>query len=184
MAVFSGDFTDQTVLLYDSKGNHLGNTIINNHDRGAQHIQVNVMPESLKINDNCKLLVLSSPIPYEFMGKIKRVGGNLYIAMFQGQERENRGSVRYPVRTPALVDAFIIDNEIHTMQAPIKVSLINISTTGIRFRAPYYSFEIGDEFQMYMTISNSNKRITARVINYKDNEPASSDYGCRFIQIG
>ena len=182
MAVIGGDFTDQTVLLYDSGGNHLGSTTVSSHDRGAQQIQVSIMPDGLNINDNCKLLILSSPIPCEYLGKVKRVGGNVYIAMFQGQERESRGSTRYPVRTPALIDAFIVDNEIHNLQSPIKVSLINISTSGVRFRAPYYSFETGDEFQMYMYINNSSKRMTARVINYKDNDTDSSDYGCSFIQ--
>ena len=184
MAALSGDFTDQTVLIYDLKGNHLGSTSINSHDRRLQQIQVNLLPDELKINDDCKLLVLSSPIPCEYMGKIKKSGGSIYIAMFQGQERESRGSARYPVNTPALVDALIMDNKVHNLQTPIKINLINISTTGVRFRAPFYSFEVGDIFQMYLSISNNNKRMTARVINHKDNEPSSSDYGCSFIQIG
>jgi len=183
MAALGSDFTDQTVLLYDSGGNHLGSTTVNSHDRGAQQIQVTLMPDGLNVNDNCKLLILSSPIPCEYLGKVKRVGGNLYIAMFQGQEKESRGSVRYPVKTPALIDAFIVDNEIHNLQSPIKVTLINISTSGVRFRAPYYSFEVGDDFQMYMSINNSNKRMTAQVVNFKDNNTDSSDYGCRFIQL-
>jgi len=184
MAALRGDFTDQTVLIYDTAGNHIGSSTINNHDRGSQQIQVNVMPDNLKINDNCKLLILSSPIPCEYSGIVKRTGGNLYIAMFKGQERESRGSVRYPVNTPAIIDALIIDNKYHPIQTPVRVSLINISTTGVRFRAPFYSFDKDDIFQMHLTISNSNKRVTAKVINFNDNEPESSDYGCSFIQIG
>jgi len=59
--------------------------------------------------------------------------------------------------------------------------LLNISTTGVRFRAPYYSFQAGDKFKMHLTINNSRKELTAEVVNYIDNEPRSSDYGCRFI---
>ena len=183
MAALSSDFTDQTVLFYDLKGNHLGDTVITGHDRRLQQIEVDLIPESLKINDDCKLLVLSSPIPCEYMGKIKKIGGSVYLALFQGQEKESRGSARYNVNTPAIIDAFIINREVQNLTTPIYVKLINISTSGVRFRAPYYSFEKGDIFQMHLSISNSSKRMTALVVNLRDNEPHSSDYGCRFIQI-
>jgi len=183
VAVLSNDFTNHTVLIYDMDGNHLTSTAVRSHDRESQQIRVNVMPENLKVNESCKLLMLSSPTPCEFMGKIKKVGGNLFIAMFQGQEKESRGSARYPVNTTALIDALIIDGDTHSLQTPIKVSLINISTSGVRFRAPYYSFETGDRFRMHFIISNSRKEITAEVINYVDDKNNSSDYGCRFIVI-
>jgi len=183
MAALSSDFTDHTVLIYDAYDNHLISTIVRSHDRGAQQLQVNIMPDELKVNDDCKLLVLSSPIPCEYQGKVKKVGGNIFIAMFQGQEKESRSSARYPVSTPALIDALIVDNQLHPLQSPIKVILINISTNGVRFRAPYYSFESGDEFQMHLVISNNRKKITAEVVNFVDNGNTSSDYGCRFIGI-
>jgi len=183
MSALGSDFTDHTVLIYDVNGNHLGSTIIREHDKSAQQIQVNIMPEELKINDDCKLLILSSPIPCEFQGKVKRTGGNHFIAMFQGQEKENRGSARYMVSTPAQVDNLIVDGKVHPLQNPVKVVLINISTSGVRFRAPYYSFEEGDEFQMTFVISNTKKQITAAIVNYIDNDGSSSDYGCRFIGI-
>ena len=188
MAVLSSDFTDHTVLIYDLTGNHLISTVVRNHDRDAQHIQVNLIPEELKVNDNCKILMLSSPTPCEFMGKVKKVGGNLFIAMFQGQEKENRGATRYPVNSPALIDTLLIDGDTHNLQTPLKVTLLNISTSGVRFRAPYYSFEKGDLFRMHFIISNNRKEITAEVINYVDdplnNSKAFSDYGCKFVVTG
>jgi len=183
MSALGSDFTNHTVLIYNLSGTHLGSTIIREHDKGAQQIQVNIMPEELNLNDDCKLLILSSPIPCEFQGKVKRVGGNHFIAMFQGQEKENRGSARYIVSTPAQIDNLIVDGKVHPLQTPVKVVLINISTSGVRFRAPYYSFEIGDEFQMNFIISNSRKLITAAIVNFVDNVDSTSDYGCRFIGI-
>ena len=183
MSALTGDFTDCTVFIYDIDGTHLANTVVKTHDKGAQQIQVGFMPFELGINDNCKLLILSSPTPCEYQGKVKRVGGNQFIAMFQGQEKESRSSSRYPVNTPALIDALIVDGEPHVVQTPIEVTLINISTSGVRFRAPFYSFEDGDSFQMHMVISNNKKRIIAKVVNHLDNEPDHSDYGCLFLEI-
>ena len=177
------DFTDFTVLIYDANGNHLIDTVVTSHDRNDQQIQVGIMPEELKANDDCKLLILSSPIPCEYRGKVKKIGGSLFIAMFYGQEKESRGSTRYAVSTPALIDALIVDGQPYPLQNLVKVVLINVSTNGVRFRAPYYSFEIGDLFQMHFSVSNSTKKLAAVVVNSVDNGTTSSDYGCRFVEV-
>jgi len=183
MSALSSDFAGNSVIIYDTNGNHLISTTVRVHDRDANQIRVNIMPEGLNVNDDCKLLVLTSPVPCEFRGKIKKVGGIPFIAMFLGHEKESRAAARYSIGTPALITAHIIDGQNHPIQNPIRVELINISTSGIRFRAPYYSFDNGDEFQMHMVISNNKKMITAKVVNHVDKGSDSSDYGCRFIEI-
>jgi hypothetical protein len=176
-------FNDHTVLIYDIDNNHLITTVVTEHDKVNKWIQVSDVPEGMKNNDDCKLLILSSPTPCEFLGKVKKVGRDVTIAMFRGQMKENRGSARYSITASAEIDALIIDGNPHTLQTPIKVELINISTSGVRFRAPYYSLEVGDLFLMHMVISNNKKEMTTEVINYVDNGQASSDYGCRFLEI-
>jgi len=183
MAALASDFTDHNVLIYDIDSNHLGNTTITSHDKINKQIQVTRVPFGLNINDECKLLILSSPAPCEYHGKLKKTGGAYIIAMFQGQVKESRGAARYPVNTPAIVDALIIDGKPHTLQNPIKVTLINISTTGVRFRAPFYSFESGDIFRMHLIISNNRKQITAEVTNCVDNKQIATDYGCHFLVV-
>ena len=183
MSVLVGDFTGCTVLIYDPDGNHLISTHVREHDRAEKYIKLNLMPEELRANSNCKVFVLSSPTPCEFMGMVKKIGGALTIALFQGQEKENRGAMRYKVNSPAFVEALIIDDQAYTLQNRVEVELINISTSGVRFRAPHYSFIEEDIFQMRLTISNSEKMITAVIVNCMDKETSSSDYGCRFMEI-
>ena len=183
MSVLAGDFTGCSVLIYDTDGNHLISTHIREHDRGDQHIKLNLMPDELSANDNCKVFVLSSPTPCEFLGKVKKMGGNTTIAMFQGQEKENRGATRYKVNSPASIESLVIEGKAYNLQNPVEVALINISTSGVRFRAPYYSFINEDVFIMNLIISNSKKIVTAKVVNSVDNLNASSDYGCSFMEI-
>jgi len=183
MSALESDFTDCTVFIYNNNGVHLISTTITNHERASKQIQVSVMPEGLKVNDDCMLLILSTPTPCEYHGKVKKVGGNQYFAMFQGQEKESRTSKRYPVNTHAQIDALIVDDRPYSLQTPLEVVLINISTTGVRFRAPFYSLEKGDHFHMHFTISNNKKQLTAQVVNFTDNKTESSDYGCRFQEI-
>jgi len=183
MSVLIGDFTDCSVFLYDTNGNHLGSTTIIEHDRRARQIEVDLIPPELKVNDTCKVFILTSPIPCEFSGNLKKVGGDLLIALFQGQEKENRAATRYKVNTPAKIDALITDNQPNLLQAPLGVILINISTSGVRFRAPYFSLVEGDIFRINLVISNSSKTMIAEVINSVDNGTKSSDYGCRFVEV-
>jgi len=183
MAVLSSDFTDHTVLVYNTAGVHLVSTVVMTHDKEARQIVLESMPSQLRINENCRLIILTSPTPCEFLGKVKKLGANTYIALFQGQEMEDRDTPRYPVNTPALITALFEDGQVYRVQTPIKVVLLNISTTGIRFRAPYYSFDVGDMFQMDLFIGRKQKKVTARVVNIIDQSSNSSDYGCRFLLI-
>jgi len=170
-------------MIYDIDGNHLTSTVIREHDKEERQIRVNLMPNDLKVNDDCKLLILSSPTPCEFQGKVKKIGGNFYIAMFQGQEKESRGAARYAVNTPAIIEALVVDGKSYAPLSPVKVVLLNISTSGVRFRAPFYSLEDGDIFKMNLVIANSKKNITAEVMNHLDTDNKHSDYGCRFAVV-
>ena len=177
-----GDHTSQSVFIYDSNGNHLIDTVVKFHDKDEKYLQVSTMPGSLKVNDDCKLLILSTPAPCEYMGKVKKVGGNLLIAMFQGHTKENRSATRYNINTFAVIDTLFTDGKPYQLHTPVRVILLNISTSGVRFRAPFYSFDDGDIFEILLDIKNSKKRLIAQVINHVDREPAASDYGCRFIE--
>jgi len=183
MTGLSSDFTDHTVLVYNTEGVHLVSTVVMSYDREARHVVLESMPRVLKINETCRLIILTAPTPCEFLGKVKKLGAVTYIALFQGQEIEERDAPRYPVSTPALITALIENGQSHRIQTPVKVALINISTTGVRLRAPYYTFDIGDMFQMDLFIGRKQKKVTARVVNNEDLSADSSEYGCRFLLI-
>ena len=183
MSALTSDFAGNTVLIYDANGKHLIDTTVSDYDKSSHQIQVTDMPEELKVNDTCKTLILSSPVPCEFRGRVKKTGGIFYIAMYMGQEKESRNATRYPIIVPALITAFVIDGTVHTIQSPVEVTLINISTTGVRFSAPYYSFDNGDELHIHAIINKSRKKITAEVIDHKDKENNTTEYGCRFLGI-
>ena len=183
MAGINADFSDCTVFIYDEEGNHINDTVVTSHDRISRQLQVEVFPEELKINDRCKLFILSSPSPCEFKCKVKKAGGNTVLALYQGSEKENRAVKRYMVSTGALINALYCDGQSYPLQTPVKVELINISRAGVRFRAPFFSFQIGDMFQIDLVVKHKRRELAAEVINFIDNEPKYSDYGCQFVNI-
>ena len=181
MAAMSGDFSGCSVLIYDEAGNHLGDTVVTSYDKASLRIEVQMMPYSLDAGAGCRLLILSAPIPYEFLGRVAREGAKKVIAMYKGKEKESRGSMRYKVNYPALIENLICDNRAYPLHTPLKVTLLNISKSGVRFRTPHYSMTVGDKFQMRIRISDTEKLLIADVINHVDKESISSEYGCRFL---
>jgi len=89
MSALLSDYTGNTVLIYNKEGIHLASTVIDEHDKVAKQIHISDFPDGLNVNDECKILILSSPRPCEFNGKIRKIGKDPYIGLFQGQLKEN-----------------------------------------------------------------------------------------------
>jgi len=181
MSALSSDFTGCDIMIYDSLGNILCNTVVTQYDRNALRIDVEDTPQSLVVGSVCKLLIMSSPAPCEYEGRIVVTGIKKSIAMFHGQVKENRAAVRYKANFKAYIENLIIGARACPLYSPLEITCINISKSGIRFKAPPYALSDGDRFQMRMKISGSEKLLIADVVSHLDKDPETSEYGCRFL---
>jgi len=173
--------TDSAILIYDEVGNQLGSTTVVSHDRTNMRIEVQDIPHELRINSVCRLLVMTSPAPCEYQGRITGEGSKKIIALFHGREKENRQATRYKVNTTATIENLVYNGKAYPMHTPMTVELINISKSGVRMRAPFYALSDGDRFQMRMKISDSEKLLIADVIYHADKDNKASEYGCHFL---
>ena len=181
MKGLNGDHTGCTVLIYDTEGNHLESTVIKEYDKVALRIEVQKMPAVLSTGASCKVLILTAPSPCEYHGRVISDARRSAIALYQGHEKENRSAVRYRMNAPALIDNLICDGRAYPLFSPLEVCIVNISKSGVRFKAPNYSFIDGDRFQMRMKISENDKLLIAVVVNQKDVDNQTSEYGCQFL---
>ena len=181
MGALRGDYAGCAVLIYDMEGNHLCTTSVTDYDKTTLRIDVAALPPEDDLGGGVKLLILSSPAPCEYQGKILREGKRKLIAMFRGQEREMRGAERYAVKTTALIEDFVSDGSIYPLYSPLEVELMNISKSGVRFRSPNFSLCDGDVFRMRMRFSDKDKLLIAEVTNHIDRDSKNSEYGCRFL---
>jgi len=179
--VLGSNHTDCAILIYDDAGNHLGTSTVVEHDRTGARVEVGNIPGVLQVGNVCKILILTSPAPCEYDGRIVNEGKKRYIAMFHGKEKESRAAARYKISTPAIVENLIYNGKAFPLHTPMTVMLVNISKSGVRIRAPYYSFSAGDRFQMRMKISEAEKLLIADIVHNIDFEPSSSEYGCSFL---
>jgi len=181
MSALSGDHTGCSVLLYDTEGNHLINTKVIYHDKKALHVMLQEYPPSLEAGDSCRLLILTTPSPCEYMGRFIKIDLQPMIALYRGAEKEQRGATRYQVNSQALIENMIFDRKAYPLFAPLKVILINISKSGVRFRAPNYAMLDGDKFQMRMKIGEGDKLLIAEAVDHIDKDDGTSEYGCKFL---
>ena len=184
MSALSNDYTGCSILIYDAVDNHhLCSTVVTDYDKNEMRIQIEVAPPTLETGKVCRLLILCTPTPCEYQGRVLSEGTQKTIAMYQGQEKESRGAVRYELNAPALIEKLICDGQAYPLHTPLKVKLINISKTGVRFRTPNYSLSSGDQFQMRMKIGVNEKLLIAEVTNHIDKDSTTSEYGCRFLMV-
>ena len=181
MAVSSGDYTGCSVLIYDADGNHLGNTVVTDYDKGSLRIEVEETPEVLASGAGCKLLILMSPTPFEYQGRVSREGTKTIIAMYKGQEKESRGATRYKIELKALIEYLVCDGRAYPLHSPLEVEVVNISKSGVRFRTPFFAMSDGDRFQIRIKISGNEKQLIADVTNHIDVGSEASEYGCCFL---
>jgi len=181
MSSLSSDFTGCSVLIYDEAGAQPASSVILNYNRSTLRIEVKEIPRTFEAGSVYRLLILSSPSPCEFQGRVVKEGNRKSIAMFFGHEKENRSSVRFKVKFPALIENLICDGKAYPLLTPLDVILINISQSGVRFRTPGNALSNGDRFQMKMLINNTAKLLIADVVNHIDQVNGSSEYGCRFL---
>ena len=181
MRGLSVDHTDCVALIYDTEGNHLGNTLVTRHDRTALRIEVQKLPPALNIGDGCQVLVQTSPSPCEYHGRVKKEGAGFFIALFQGHERECRESERYNIRTTATIENLICNGHAYPLHTPLEVTVVNISRSGVRFSVVKNTFSVGDTFQMRMRFSDGDKILIADVVNHFDCDEETTEYGCRFL---
>jgi len=181
MSALSGDYTSCSILIYDEAGNHLGNTKVMSYNMNTLRIEVEEPPRELSIGSVCRMLILSLPSPCEYEGRVTKEGARITIALFHGHEKENRTDKRYKINAPALIENLICDGRPYKLHTPLNITLLNISRSGMRFRAPYNSLSDGDRFQLRIKINDNEKLIIADVVNHLDNEHETSDYGCVFL---
>ena len=181
MSALRGDYTSCSVIIYDVVGNHLGTTTATGYDKGSLRLRVREVPGILNLGDVCKLLILTAPSPCEFNGRIVRENLTEMIALFQGHEKEERGAVRYKVNYPALIENLVYDSKAFPLLEPLVVEMLNVSKSGVRFRAPINALSDNDRFQMRIKINENEKVLIADVVNHFDQESGMTDYGCRFL---
>ncbi|MDR1691937.1 MAG: PilZ domain-containing protein [Oscillospiraceae bacterium] len=163
--------------IYNLKDELMTETTIADSYSDAMEIEVRAHPDLIN-GETCKVIILTSPTPYEFMATIRARGGKFVtLALYHGKEKENRRSTRYKL------DGLAVIEHIGTtrLQTPIQVHLINISAGGVRIRAPWHTMAIGSIFALRLKIGEKHTQLLAEVVNSLDTSSEFTEYGCSLV---
>ena len=179
-----GKYGGCTALIFDEDGNELGESFVNSIHNNNMHINLEKLPKALKIGSVCKLLILTSPQPCEFNGKVVIGGKANIVAIFQGRERSKRNDVRYRTNTVAQIDCLISEGKEYPLLEPIDVTVKNISRKGVRLSAPHNTLMQGNIIKLILSLTNTIEFLMVEVINLTKLSATKSEYGCRFLTSG
>ena len=175
------DYTGYPAFIHNNEGESISRTMITGFEKVDKHISLKEFPSELDIGDTCKILILSEPTPREYLGRVKNEYGEKIIALFQGQDSEKRGATRYKVNFSAFIENLIYSSKTYKLYQPIEIQLVNISTGGMRFKAPPNTISPGDKFQTRIFIKLDVKVLIAQVVNSVQKDENDVEYGCRFL---
>ena len=161
--MLENDFTDHTVIVHDDKGVKIAEANIVEYDIILGNIRIE---EDLQLStgDNVQLLILTSPSPCAFHGRIgPRIQNMTTIALHSGKSKEDRTFERFSIdsinsiESTGTIDGVIRDNKTVDMP-PVKVRLINISQGGIRFSGTFGILHKKDEILINTKLKHKRGR--------------------------
>jgi hypothetical protein len=177
------DFKKCNVLIYDEADKQLANVKIWEHDTKSNTITVQDWPELSGV-ERCKLLILTSPVPYSYIGIARKEGLNRLIRLFEEHMEENRHEIRYKTELTGNIEALIYDKKSYPLHTALEIKVINISKSGMRLQAKNNTLTHGDRFALHIRIGENDKLLTGKVANFRDDGNTSSEYGCRLVREG
>jgi hypothetical protein len=176
----SKDFKECNVLIYDVEGNLLVNAEIWEHNIKERYIVVQDWPELAGVS-RCKLLILTAPMPYSYLGTIHKRSFEKLIKLYDEHMEENRKEIRYKTDLPGNIENLVYDWTSYPLHKALEVQIVNISRNGIRIQAKDNTLNVGDIFQINIKISGNDKLLMGKVANYRYISQDHCEYGCFLV---
>ena len=177
-------YVDCPVFIYTEYGEQLGTNIVSQYEHAIKQIEMREpLPPALQNGGSCRLLILAEPHPREYMATVRRDRGRLIFALYKGKNKEHRKEMRHAVNVSAWVETFICDEVPHKLCESLQVEFVNISISGVRFKAVPNFLHNNDKVQFRMKLADKEKVLAAEVLNSAETGETAA-YGCRFVKVG
>ena len=181
MALLNGSYNGRSIIISNEKTGGVIHASVSEHFRDSMTIEVRAALPGLKVGDQVGVLVMTPGRPHEYQGNVTKVGFLNTIALFSGQEKENRKSDRFKADIPGQIESLVYDGEAFALHTPLPIRLIDISTTGALMRTVPYAMAVNAVFGMRLVVGDREDMLTAEVVRTRGTVVDTMDYGCRFI---
>ena len=180
MAKSSNQFTDALVVIHDSEDNFIAQTVVTGFDRSEMYIEITEGMGKIKPGTRLHLLIIHDDGASEFYGTLKCVRQGIYeIPIFGERKRDARGSERHPLNADATIREIIISSETIALRDPVRVTIENISKTGVLFKSVYLRFVVGVVPQIEFNIQGRDTVLRAEIVREQQNDDDTYSFGCQ-----
>jgi hypothetical protein len=172
---------DFTAYIYDDNDCFLLKTRVTKYDSKTREIEIAGNP-GLKKGAQCKVVIETTPLPYEYMGRVTTVGMQPFnIALYneRRQTSEHRQYQRFKANTPAKINHFIFNGCAYLMKSPLTVSLVDISQSGLRIRSDGSILILGNRYELQLRMGEKNELLIIEVMNCNRVGATDIEYGCK-----
>ena len=178
----AGSFTDALVVFYDNKNNFISKTIVTEHDKQTNYIEISEGLEDVRVGTRLSLLIVHSDGASEFGGILKRVRSGRYeVSLFSERQRDARASVRHTLRSPAVIHSLVVNSKQQMLSSPAEITIVNISTSGVLLHSQALHFPIGCVLQVEFNVNGKNTIIYAKIVREQQDDDGSFNFGCQLI---
>jgi hypothetical protein len=175
------NFTDCNVLIHDEEGNLLADVKIWEHT--VNTITVQTWPE-LEGVENCKLFIVSKPVPYSYSGVIRKKGFDTIITLYNEKVEEHREEARYDIKSPGYIEGMFYGEKLFPLHTKREINIVNVSKHGMCISDVKNAFNIGDKMRISVQINDNTKMLIAEVVNINPTHTDSFEYGCHLTKDG
>jgi hypothetical protein len=176
------DFAKCNVLIYDENDTLLCNVKIWEHNVLENYIVVQDWPELAGV-EQCKLLILTAPAPFSYIGAIRKYNFDKQIKLFEEHMEESRREIRYKTDLQGNIDSLIHDGKCFPLHTKLEVRIINISKSGMRILAKENTLSQDSRFQINVKIGENDKLLTSKIVNSRNTDPEYIEHGCRLVSM-
>lgn len=172
-----------TAYIYDENGFFLLKTRITGHDGKTNEIEFEGN-SSLGKGMACKVVVDTSPLPWEYMGRVRAIGTQpVSIVLYNGkrQEADSRRNPRFKAITTATIESLIDNGGAYALHTPLEVGIVDISQSGVRISTSENVIAVGIQFEMRLKIGAEDEWLIAETVNSSQTGPLRFEYGCSFL---
>lgn len=184
--LYNNDYTNCKLIIRDETTEELiAETKVIEYNKKQLSIFVDGRDFVDKLNCKLSLLLLSDNFLHAYGGIARKSYSprRVEISMFQGKEKEDRYSKRYPANFPAEATNIFFTNDQEAGPERISVNVLNLSTSGVLIEANADELDIGATFNLKLNIAGSPTTINSVVVRSQICEGEKTKYGCKFVAL-
>lgn len=184
--LYNNNYTNCKVIIRDETTDELlAEAKISEYNKKQLSIFVDARDFVDKLNCKLSLLILSDNFLHAYGGIARKSYSSrrVEISMFQGKEKEDRYSKRYPANFPAEATNIFFATDQEAGLKKIDVNVMNLSTSGVLLEANPDELDIGATFNLKLNIAGSPTIINSVVVRSQVCEGEKTKYGCKFVAL-